>query len=53
MNDMKVWRWTGAFGLAIVALLLIEFSFRVALGMPPLLEDTKKSGHNMYLPDFV
>lgn len=32
--------WTGLFGLAIVGLLLVEFPFRVALGTPPLLEDT-------------
>jgi len=42
MSDLNVRRWTGAFGLAIVALLLIEFPFRVALGVPPLLEDTAR-----------
>jgi hypothetical protein len=40
MSDRTARRWTGAFGLAIVALLLIEFPFRVALGTPPLLEHT-------------
>jgi succinate dehydrogenase/fumarate reductase cytochrome b subunit len=42
MSDLNVRRWTGAFGLAIVALLLIEFPFRVALGVPPLLEDAAR-----------
>jgi hypothetical protein len=29
MNNLKVRRWTSAFGQSIVALLLIEFPFRV------------------------
>ncbi len=42
MNDLKVRRWTGAFGLAVVVLLLIEFPLRVALGVPPLLQDAAR-----------
>jgi hypothetical protein len=42
MSNLNVRRLTGAFGLAIVLLLLIEFPFRVALGVPPLLEDTAR-----------
>jgi hypothetical protein len=42
MNDLNVRRWTGAFGLAVVVLLLIEFPFRVALGAPPTLEDAAR-----------
>jgi hypothetical protein len=38
-TTVAVRRWTGAFGLAVVALLLAEFPLRVALGSSPRLED--------------
>jgi hypothetical protein len=42
MSDLKVRCWTGAFGLAVVVLLSIEFPLRVALGVPPPLEEAAR-----------
>lgn len=42
MSDLKVRCWTGAFGLAVVVLLSIEFPLRVALGVLPPLEEAAR-----------
>lgn len=39
MSDLAVRRFTGGFGLAVVALLLVEFPLRVAPGKAPVPED--------------
>ena len=35
MNDLKVWRWTGAFGVAAGVLLLVASPLYLVLGTPP------------------
>jgi hypothetical protein len=42
MNDLKVFRWTGAFGVAASVLVLVEFPLYVSRGPTPLLEDTTR-----------
>jgi hypothetical protein len=47
MNDLKVFRWTGAFGVAAFVLVLAEFPLYVSRGPTPLLEDTTKYANFM------
>jgi len=42
MNDLKVYRWTGAFGAAAGVLLLVASPLYVMMGTPPPLEDAAK-----------
>ena len=47
MNDLKVFRWTGAFGLAGVVLLLCEIPLWILPGTGPLISDAV--AHSQYL----
>lgn len=42
MNDLKVWRWTGASGVAAGVLLLVVSPLYVIMGTPPSLGDAAK-----------
>jgi hypothetical protein len=42
MNDLKVLRWTGAFGVAAGALLLVASPLYLVMGTPPSLGDAAK-----------
>lgn len=42
MNDLKVRRWTGAFGVASIALILLAQPLYFVGGTPPRLQDTVK-----------
>ena len=42
MNDLKVRRWTGAFGVASIALILVAQPLWFIAGTAPRLEDTVK-----------
>ena len=47
MNDLKVFRWTGAFGVAVVVLGLIEFPLWFAGSPPPPINDAV--AHSQFL----
>jgi hypothetical protein len=47
MNDLKVFRWTGAFGVATFVLVLAEFPLYISRGPTPLLQDTTKYANFM------
>jgi len=49
MNDYRVFRWTGAFGLAGGILLLLEIPLWIVPGAPPLINDA--AAHAQYLAD--
>lgn len=49
MDDFKVYRWTGAFGLAGGILLLFEIPLWIVPGAPPLINDAV--AHAQYLAD--
>ena len=42
MNDLKIYRWGGACGLAAIILFLVEFPIYFLRGPVPLLADTNK-----------